>query len=105
MTYFHLIGIISLNKQKSVIYCNKVTNEIYLLATSISNISSLTISGYSSDKIYILNLNEIYSFYSESGRVYAKTNNNIYTVKYRLYELENLLNFKNYIRISKNIKL
>lgn len=85
---------------KAVIYCNNITNEISSIINSINNMANFTIIGYLSDKKYILDLKEIYSFYSDSGKVYAKTDNNIYIVKYRIYELENLLNLRNYIRIS-----
>ena len=37
--------------------------------------------------------------YSENGKVYAKTSKNSYLLKFRLYQLEEMLD-KNFIRIS-----
>lgn len=41
----------------------------------------------------------IFLIYSENGKIFAKTDDNIYQLKYRLYQLEALLD-KNFIRIS-----
>lgn len=84
---------------KVVIYCNEVNSDISTLMNSINN-NQININGYIDNTIYILNLDDIYSFYSEGGKVYAKTNDNVFLIKYRLYELEEMLLSKKFIRIS-----
>ena len=88
------------SEPKVVIYTDSVSNDISNLVNQIKAAKLSTLHGFLDDKLYILNLKDIYLFYSENGKVYAKTNDNNYNVKYKLYELENMLSNKNFIRIS-----
>lgn len=54
------------------------------------------------NEIYIIKLEEIYKIYASDGVAYIKTKNDQYTQGYRLYELEELLQNKGFIRISNN---
>ena len=65
---------------------------------SFSN-SKKNLISYSDGKKYILSTNDILYFYSEGKKNYCKTENSIYQVKEKLYELENTLN-NNFVRIS-----
>src|SRR5699024_5078218 len=47
----------------------------------------------------IININDLFLIYSENGKVYAKTSDSTYLIKYRLYQLEEFLD-RNFIRIS-----
>ena len=55
--------------------------------------------GFCEDKADILEAAQIIRIYTESGKVYAQTNTTDYTIRLRLYELENRLD-KNFVRIS-----
>ncbi|MGL5753957.1 MAG: LytTR family DNA-binding domain-containing protein [Paraclostridium sp.] len=57
--------------------------------------------GKKEKKIYIVDVNEIYIFYSENQKVFVETKDCRYEVDERLYEIEE--NFKNtsFIRVSK----
>ena len=46
------------------------------------------LNAYSKEKIYLLNINDIYSIYAENKKVYARTKDKKYIVNHRLYELE-----------------
>lgn len=52
--------------------------------------------------MYILNQKDFETIYSENSKIYVRCNNELYTLKNRLYELENILNKKSFIRISSN---
>jgi len=52
------------------------------------------------NQIYFINLDEIICFFSKNKCIYARTQNDIYKLKYKLYELDNMFNQKNFIRIS-----
>ena len=52
--------------------------------------------------MYILNQDNIESVYSENGKNYIRSGNEIYLIKNRLYILEELLNSNNFVRISKS---
>lgn len=85
---------------KIVIYTNKVDAEISNIIDGISSINKKFVKAYKDEKMYILHQNEIETIYSERGKVLARYNNNIYTIKNRLYELELLLDKKMFLRIS-----
>ena len=88
------------SEPKVVIYTSEISKDVSVLLNKIENSDLTIIKGFLDDKVCILNLQDIYLFYSENGKVYAKTSENSYNVKYRLYELEDMLSNKNFIRIS-----
>lgn len=88
------------NTPKIVIYTNKVDTEISNIIDGISSINQKFLKAYKDEKLYILNQNEIETIYSENGRICIRCNNEIFTTKNRLYELETLLDRKLFLRIS-----
>ena len=85
---------------KIVIFTNELTKEISNIFDDLSSIDKKILKVYEDEKIHILNQHEIESIYSENGKVYVRCNDNLYTVKNRLYELESLLDDTKFIRIS-----
>ena len=85
---------------KIVIYTNQVDEDVSNIIDSISSIYHKKLKVYKDEKMYILNQNEIETIYSESGKIYVRCNNELYTIKNRLYELETLLDKKIFVRIS-----
>lgn len=81
------------------IYTDKITDEISYLLDIIQNKDKSQIHGFREDQLYIININDIFLIYSENGKVYAKTDDTTYLIKYRLYQLEEFLDRK-FIRIS-----
>ena len=88
------------NESKIIIYTNKINEEITSIIEGISSINQKSLKAYKDDKIYILNQKDIETIYSENGKVLARCNNELYTLKHRLYELEDLLDKKIFTRIS-----
>lgn len=87
-------------ESKVIIYTNKINEEITSIIDSISTINQKTLKAYKDDKIYILNQQDIDNIYSENGKVLVRYNNELYILKNRLYELENILDKKIFSRIS-----
>lgn len=85
---------------KIVICADNISKELSSIIDSISSINYKQLKVYKDEKLYILNQNEIETIYSVSGKVYVRCNDEVYTIKNRLYELENLLDKKSFIRIS-----
>lgn len=85
---------------KIVIYTNKINTELSNIIDGISNINHKKLKVYKDEKMYLLNQNEIETIYSESGKIYIRCNQALYTIKNRLYELETLLDKKMFVRIS-----
>ena len=83
-----------------VVYTDKVDEEISNIIDTISNIEKKILKCYREEKLYILEQSKIESIYSEDGKIYVRSDNEIYTVKNRLYELEEMLDKKIFVRIS-----
>ena len=82
-----------------VIYTEKVTPEIEKLVEILQNYNKHSILGYSNEEIYLLNEEEIETFYTQQGKIFARIEGKEYQIKKRIYELEEILP-KYYIRIS-----
>ena len=54
------------------------------------------------NKIHFIELKNIICFFSEDKYNYLRTKEDTYKIKYKLYELEELLNTQKFIRISKS---
>lgn len=63
-------------------------------------IKKSVLNGYIEEKVYLLNVNDIYSIYAENKKVYAHTKDKTYRVNHRLYELEEILDKNRFLRIS-----
>lgn len=73
-----------------------------MIIDTISKISKEKnqIIGESNNNIFILPLEDILCFYADDKYNYCKANKNSYKIKYTLYELEETLNRKDWIRVS-----
>ena len=58
------------------------------------------IIGFLEEKTFLLEKNEIESIYTENSRVYARIKDKKYKLKYKLYELEEILKGTSFVRIS-----
>ncbi len=83
-----------------VIYTNKVTDEVQNLARRLSQDAPQVIVGFLEDEAMLLSQEEIYRVIAESGKVFAETENGRYQLRLRLYELEERLDGKRFVRIS-----
>ena len=82
------------------IYTPEITKEIQKLAERINSGQNRILTGTKDQKIFILNPEEIYSFYSENQKVFAKTEGGSVWVKLKLYELEEMLRGTSFVRVS-----
>lgn len=89
------------NKEEKVEITAKENNNKIDQIVKICNSTDEKILGYTDDSFKVLDENEIYYFNIEDRKIYANTKNEIYLVKKRLYEVEELLN-DNFIKISQS---
>jgi DNA-binding LytR/AlgR family response regulator len=81
--------------------CNEEKNEeSEQLAELVAQAVNTTITGYSDYGVEILTCGSIIRIYTEDQKIYAATVNGVYRVQQRLYELEELLDKRWFIRIS-----
>ena len=85
---------------KIEIYTNKISEEISNLVKQLEFKPDNKIIVWKDGKIYILELKEIETIYSNQGKVYIRTDKNEYISKSKLYELEELIKEPSFIRIS-----
>lgn len=85
---------------KVVILTNKITDEINDIIKKISEETPDMICGFKDDKLEILEQKDIFKIYSSNGKIFATTENGEYILKLRLYELEDRLDKKTFVRIS-----
>ncbi len=85
---------------KIIIIANKMTDEISALMQRLSEETPLAIIGYDGNGVKILDLSDIVRIYSSLGKVFAVTEKKEYALRLRLYEVEERLDKKGFVRIS-----
>ena len=90
----------NINEPKIIIQTDKITKEITDIYDKLNGEINKKIKAYKNDKMYLLSEKDIESIYAEDGKVYARYNNEKYLLKSRLYEIENVIDKKIFIRIS-----
>jgi len=92
-----------INENEVIIRCNELSEEVkniqIILGDMLSNKKGMIF--YRGDAEYYLSLEEVLFFDTEENGICAHTINNIYSVKYKLYELEEFLPGY-FMRVSKS---
>lgn len=89
-----------LKEPYAIIYANEITEEIQHMVDMLANNENKILTGITDDKIFLLDKDEIYCFYSENQKIYAKTDKGNLWVKQKLYKLEEMFQGTSFIRIS-----
>ena len=85
---------------KIIVMTASMTDEINNLVKKISMGSTQIISGMKDNKIEVLVQEDFIRIYANAGKVFAVTDKGEYTVRMRLYELEQRLDTCQFVRIS-----
>lgn len=85
---------------KIIIFTEKITGEINDLIRKLSEDTPQVLSGFRGDRLEVLEQSEILRVYASTGKVFAVTSNCEYTLRLRLYELEERLDKNRFVRIS-----
>jgi len=88
-------------KEEILIRCHEVDDEIYEIVNKLKT-ENLIVLGYQNDKVHRIKLSDIYYFEAVDGKVFLYCKENVFEVKQKLYELEELLQRKNCFRASKS---
>lgn len=85
-----------------IINAPEMNQDVQNLIKYISNIDIIPnqIVANDDNKIYFIDLENIICFFSKNKYNYVRTKEGSYRVRYKLYELEDILKNKNFIRIS-----
>lgn len=92
-----------ITEREIIIKTREITEEILELEKMISSIlkKHLDIEFYKEDTEFFLKFEDILFFQTEMNTVYSHTSDDLYSVKYKLYELEEILPVY-FTRISKS---
>lgn len=85
---------------KVIVYTDKITEEINALVQKISDETPQVLSGFCNNTLKVLEQSDIIRIYASGGKVYAVTAGDEYTLRLRLYELEERLDKNLFVRIS-----
>lgn len=88
-------------EEEIVIRCHKADEEIDDIINKLKK-ENLILLGYQNDYIHRIKLNDIYYFEAVEGKVFIYCRDNVFEVKQKLYELEELCKGKNCFRASKS---
>ena len=92
-----------LTERKVVIHTEKVDDDITALVERINGNTkenSGAFTAFDDSGALFLSPDEIFRIYSQDKKVFAETNDGTYTLKTRLYELEEALDSRVFMRIS-----
>lgn len=87
-------------KPKLIILTDSMTEEINDIVKKLSAHAPQIISGSKDQRIEVLEETDLIRIYANTGKVYAVTSNGEYTLRLRLYEVEERLNPHQFVRIS-----
>ena len=85
---------------KTFVYTDKITEEVLRIKSFVLKNSESILIGFLDEKIKILNPAKIYRIYTENSKVFAESIDEKYLVKKRIYQLEEILKSKKFVRIS-----
>ena len=88
------------DETKVTITTSKMTEEVNELVRKISEQTPSVLVGFKDDSATILDCEKVIRFYSANQKIYAVTDDTEYTMRLRLYELEQRLNPAEFVRIS-----
>jgi len=83
------------------IQCHSISDEVQQIVAFVKSRQG-QLTGISEEKMYEVALSDIFYIESVENKVFLYTKNNVYETKYKLYELEEMLNNKSFLRISKS---
>lgn len=87
-------------ERKVIIVTDAVDGEIQELMKRISQERPQVLAGFSGDQVALLEQQEILRIYASGGKVFAVTDVGEFTLRLRLYELEERLDKGSFVRIS-----
>lgn len=90
----------SCTEPKIIIMTNSVTEEVNDIIKKLSEDKPDIISGIKNEKIEVLEQADLIRIYANAGKVFAVTDNGEYVLRLRLYEAEQRLDARQFVRIS-----
>ncbi len=90
----------SVTEPKVIVITDRMTDEVNDILRRLAQESPQMIAGFREEKVYLLEQGELYRVYAEGGKVYGVTKDGTCILRRRLYELEERLDRRKFVRIS-----
>ena len=90
----------SADEPKVIILASRMTEEVHSLVQMLSDSEPKLIAGFREDTVTVLDEKDILKIYAANGKVYAVLPSGEYTLRLRLYEIEERLKPRHFVRIS-----
>ena len=88
-------------EEEILIRCHEVDEEIREIVNKLKAEIPI-ILGYQNDSVHRINLKNIYYFEAVDGKVFLYSKDNVFEVKHKLYELEEICREKDFFRATKS---
>ena len=88
--------------EQIVIRCYAITDEVREIAAFVKSRQG-QLSGTMDEKQYEIPVTDLFYIEAVDNRTYLYTKDKVYETRYKLYELEDLLREKHFLRISKSV--
>ncbi len=85
---------------KVIILTASMTEDVNIILNKLSDLAPQIISGSKDNKIEVIEPENLIRIYASSGKVFAVTHKGEYTLRLRLYEIEERLPPHQFVRIS-----
>ena len=90
----------SVTEPRAIILTDQMTEEVNAVIRMLSESEPQLIAGFRDDTVTVLDEKEILRIYAANGKVFAVLSSGEYTLRQRLYEVEERLKQHYFIRIS-----
>ena len=85
---------------KIIVITDKMSDEVNEIVKRLTEDHPKVIAGFKDDMAEVLDPSDIYRIYAANGKVFAETTHGEYILRMRLYESEERLDSKSFVRIS-----
>ena len=90
----------TVREPKVIVLTDRMTDEVNEIVRKISETEPTMLAGFREDTVTVLDPEEIYRIYAAKGKVFAVTGKAEYTLRMRLYEVEERFRRSSFVRIS-----
>ena len=85
---------------KVIVLASQITDEVSSVVRMLSEFEPKLIAGFRDDTVTVLEEKDILNIYAANGKVFAVLPSGEYTLRLRLYEIEERLRQRHFVRIS-----
>lgn len=87
------------SEPKIIVMTDRMTEEVSAVLKRLSGEQPQMIAGFRDDAVEVLEPDDLYRVFAVAGKVFAETARGTYTLRLRLYEMEERLDSRCFVRI------